>query len=544
MIAEIVPRVRLTRKLASFDYLIPPAVELHIGDVVSIPWRKKNIPGLVVKIKKTSTIPHLKKVNKKILLYSLHKAYVDAIFWFAKNYYISPALSFKTWLPDVPQKKSLLFKAISVAEKKLALSIPTSGVKKIQSIVQELTHKSQKPKTFMYSSYKDNVAVLYGLIRSARGKVLIIAPTVVDVRYLCSLFSDFSPIALHHDLNKAALWDAWEKAHCSEHVKLIIGTKTALFTFPDDLEYLIIDQEHSVHHKNYDQNPRYSVHDIAYYFFRSKKQCNVIFTSHAPRVTTYHATSPIVFQQPLKGNYITVDMLPTLSAHTQRYISSELEHTISRCKKILLFVNRVGVAKFLVCSECRALFEYGTVTQCTHCHNTHLYSAGFGTQKIASEIQKMFPLRSVCIVDRNHPVIPKEYDILIASEYIFDKIPLSQFNVLTILDTDRLLTRSEWRAHEKMYQLLTLFFTSHHHVLIQTFSPEHHILKNALSLNYTDFYKREFQTRKFFQYPPISRIVKIIMKFPKYHESIIKNPSENWLPPENGIIDIDPDTIF
>ena len=83
--AEVIPLVKLPKSLGIFDYKIPAGLidEIQIGQLVEIPFRKKNIFGIIIKLKKDAGITHknLKEIvsikNKKIL--ALYQ--IDLIFW-------------------------------------------------------------------------------------------------------------------------------------------------------------------------------------------------------------------------------------------------------------------------------------------------------------------------------------------------------------------------------------------------------------------------------------------------------------------------------
>src|SRR5574340_743742 len=109
MFAEIIPLARLPKNLSSFDYEIPKNFpgQIKIGQMVKIPFRGKNVGGIVIAIKEkpTGNIGVIKKIIKILDQgENLDAVHLSILRWMAEYYLVSPALILKTFLPEPPQK--------------------------------------------------------------------------------------------------------------------------------------------------------------------------------------------------------------------------------------------------------------------------------------------------------------------------------------------------------------------------------------------------------------------------------------------------------
>ena len=93
-----------------------------------------------------------------------------------------------------------------------------------------------------------------------------------------------------------------------------------------------------------------------------------------------------------------------------------------------------------------------------------------------------------------------------------------------IMNADSLLNFPDFRAYERTFQLLTQVAgragrtKKRGKVLIQTYNPYHHILKQVVTNDFLNMFKEQLSDRKQFKYPPINKIIKITFKHKDYNK--------------------------
>jgi primosomal protein N' (replication factor Y) len=97
-------------------------------------------------------------------------------------------------------------------------------------------------------------------------------------------------------------------------------------------------------------------------------------------------------------------------------------------------------------------------------------------------------------------------------------LDFERVNLVGVFDIDRALHFPDFRAHERVFQLLTQVSgrAGRHSgkglVLIQTANPAHPVLELVQAHQYEQFYQREIAQRQLHHYPPFYRLIKITVK--------------------------------
>jgi primosomal protein N' (replication factor Y) len=153
-----------------------------------------------------------------------------------------------------------------------------------------------------------------------------------------------------------------------------------------------------------------------------------------------------------------------------------------------------------------------------------------GTQKLESEIKKMFPRAKIRRLDRDSLIKNDDYqqileefkkgdiDILIGTQMVIKGADFTNIDLIGIISADTLLNLPDYRSGEKTFQLLSEVISSFKkisspkEVIIQTFNPEHHCIMAIKEQDYNYFYQKEVELRKELNYPPFTHIIKIEIK--------------------------------
>ena len=244
-----------------------------------------------------------------------------------------------------------------------------------------------------------------------------------------------------------------------------------------------------------------------------------------------------------------------MNGHFSEALLMSIQETVDRGEQVLLFQNRRGFAPQQECQSC------GHVPQCKHCDvsltyhkssrsirchycgysekNTTACKAcnkqdvklkGFGTEKIEDELQSLFPDRVIKRMDLDttrkknayegilNAFEEQEIDILVGTQMISKGLDFNHVGLVGVLSADQMLNFPDFRAYERAFQMLCQVSgragrkQSDSEVIIQTFQPEHEVLKLVEAHNYKDLLKSQLQERQAFRYPPYHRLIHITVR--------------------------------
>jgi primosomal protein N' (replication factor Y) len=225
-------------------------------------------------------------------------------------------------------------------------------------------------------------------------------------------------------------------------------------------------------------------------------------------------------------------------------------------EQCILFVNRRGSARFMLCRECGYLplcpscevamslnlsdaldprivcHHCGRFKRleerCPRCDSRKYRPFGVGTQRIELEAREHFKGARVQRWDSDvarrkgsHERIvraleAREIDILVGTQMLAKGLDLPQMTVVGVVDADVGLSLPDYHAHERTFQLLSQVAGRAGRrdlpgwVYIQTYEPEAAPIQCAANHDYRAFYEHELAHRRRAGYPPFSRLVRLI----------------------------------
>ncbi|MCR5742565.1 MAG: primosomal protein N' [Lachnospiraceae bacterium] len=368
-------------------------------------------------------------------------------------------------------------------------------------------------------------------------------------------------------LSTGERYDQFLKAERGE-IDIMIGPRSALFTPFKNLGLIVIDEEHEDSYKS-EQAPRYSAREVAIHRCEMKGGF-VVLGSATPSVeSTYLADKNIYKRVYLRNRGVagaslakvtTVDMREEMKAGNRSILSRALHDMIadrlSKGEQIMLFLNRRGYANFISCRSCgeaimcpncdisMTYHEDGTLRchycghtmrlpkTCPKCGSKYLAGLGIGTEKACELVSAQFPSARILRMDMDttakkgsHEKILQafsdhEADILLGTQMIVKGHDFKNVTLVGILVADRSLYAPTYRAAEKTFQLLTQAAgragrgSNPGDVVIQTYRPEHYAVKSAAEQDYQAFYDREIHFRLGLGYPPVRRLMSLLLEHP------------------------------
>ena len=384
-------------------------------------------------------------------------------------------------------------------------------------------------------------------------------------------------VVLHSSLQKRTRWDGW-RSLATGRAKIAIGARSAIFAPVHNLGIIILDEEHDSSYKGH-ESFRYHAKDVA--LIRAKvAKCSVVLGSATPSLETmYGVKQKKITYVPLPKRKLSdthknlvhvVDMLlakkeAKKSDNISLKLFNAIQEAISRNEQSFVLFNRRGFATYLQCDEC------GDPLYCKHCDVTmtfhqkrnlvacHYCGAQFsppkqcftcinerskdptakigdyvlrgaGTEKVFEELQTLFPKNKVVRLDRDVADNAEEYekilddvrgqkiDIVVGTQIIAKGHDLPGVTVVGVVDCDVALHLPDFRAGERMAQLLIQVagragrHKEHGQVFLQTRVPLHPAVLAALHDNYNAFARSEMEARLSAWYPPYAKLLRIVVQ--------------------------------
>ena len=357
---------------------------------------------------------------------------------------------------------------------------------------------------------------------------------------------------------------AWQ--HCLEPDQplVVVGTRSAMFMPLDPLGLVVLDEEHDSSYKQDSPMPCYHARDLA---MDRVQSCGgrVVLGSATPSLDSWVQLSPDgpltlaclrrrISEQPLPPVHV-VDMRHELAEGHRRLISrplmERLQQLPERGEQAVVLVPRRGYSPFLGCRSCGEVVQCPhcdvalTVhrghggrqwlrchwcdhraeieTRCNHCGSTAFKPFGAGTQRVlellAEELEDLRLLRfdrdSTGGRDGHRRLLDRfaagEADVLIGTQMLAKGMDLPRVTLAAVLAADGLLHRPDLRAGEQALQLLLQLAgragrgERPGQVLVQTYSPEHPVIRHLVDGRYEDFLAQEIQLRREAGLVPFSR---------------------------------------
>ena len=396
--------------------------------------------------------------------------------------------------------------------------------------------------------------------------VLILVPeislTPIMVNNVYSRFNEKVAI-LHSGLTNAERYDEYRKI-LNKEVNVVVGTRSAIFAPLDNIGLIIIDEEHSESYKQ-DNLPYYHAREVA--IMRSKiNNAKVLLGSATPSFESKTKAMKGIYNfvkidkriNKLKlPETVIVDMSKSMNLSRDSYLFSKplisaINEALARKEQIILLLNRRGYSTYVSCRKCGHIFKCPNcdialtyhnndkMLKCHHCGHVELMSeycpecgsnyiayTGFGSEKIVSEVNRLFPTARVLRLDSDVSEVRGnikkaidsfsnyEADILVGTQMIAKGHDFPRVTLVGIVLADVGLSMPSFRSSERVFQLITQAIGRSGRsdlsgkAIIQTYLPNHYSILLASKQNYDAFFNYEMRIRHIQQYPPFSFLLSI-----------------------------------
>lgn len=394
----------------------------------------------------------------------------------------------------------------------------------------------------------------------ARGQqVLVLVPEIGLTPQLVGRFRArlAAPlVALHSGLADRERLDAWLNAR-SGAAPVVIGTRLAVFTPLPNLGLIVVDEEHDASFKQQDSF-RYHARDVA--IVRAKQRnIPIILGSATPSLETLWNAQQGRYQHARLPDRAGNAVLPTLQLVDIRGqklregiaapVLNEMRRHLADGNQVLLFLNRRGYAPVLLCHDCgwvgvcphcdARLTLHLTAGQlrchhcdlrqriperCPSCASAELIAVGKGTERVDRAVREVFPDATIARIDRDttqrkgaleallDTARRGDAQILIGTQMLAKGHDFPNVTLVCILDADSALFSVDFRAGERLAQLITQVggragrADKRGMVLIQTHHPDHALLRALTSAGYPGFAQNALAERREAALPPFCNL--------------------------------------
>ena len=452
-------------------------------------------------------------------------------------------------------KKTFKLKNLSQKQQEIANKLPLENFQ-----VSFLDGVTGSGKTEVYFH------LIAKILEKESGQVLFLLPEIVLTTQLIRNFRDrfnFEPEIWHSKITNSGKEKIFHSI-ISGDIRVLIGTRSALFLPFKDLKAIIIDEEHDDSFKQEDQIS-YHGRDMA--IVRAKiENIPILLGSATPSLETYrNAISGkyrhfVLTEKFSRNDDVKIKIIDLKKENLEKnhFLSQQLLDQIALNlldrRQSLLFLNKRGYASVTICKKC------GDIINCPNCSTNATYHqkinklichycgyndfipkkcqkceeknsfllSGVGIEKIKEEIKEKFPKARIALMTSDEikdldiakkiidKILNDEIDIIIGTQMIAKGYHFPKLSLVGIVDADASFYNNSLRTSEKSYQLLTQIIGRagrekyQGQVLMQSFNPKNPIFEYIINQDRNKFLDQELAQRKLLNLPPFGKMAEII----------------------------------
>lgn len=363
---------------------------------------------------------------------------------------------------------------------------------------------------------------------------------------------------LHSALSERERFDAWQACRRNE-IDVVVGARSAVFAPLSDVRLIVVDESHETSYKQ-DVVPRYRTVAVARERMRRENGL-LLMGSATPSVESYAAARQGkigLIELPLRATNLplpavrVVDLAQEFEAGNRRIFSAvlvqALAHRLKTGEKSVLFVNRRGSARFVLCRSCGSVpdcprcsvtlaahrserllrchycdFQTAIPALCPACGSENVKEFGIGTEAVVDEVRRLFPQARVLRMDSDstthvgdHARILTAFeeagDVLVGTQMVAKGLDYPTVTLAAVVAADIGLHAADFRAAERSFALIAQVCgrsgrARPGEAIVQTYAPTHPAIAFAAKHDYHGFALRELQEREAVGYPPACRLV-------------------------------------
>lgn len=419
----------------------------------------------------------------------------------------------------------------------------------------------------------------------ASGKqVLYLLPEVALTEHLVAKMSGFLPVEIgvwHHFYSSHERTELYDRI-LKNQIQFVVGTKGAVFAPFTDLGLIVVDEEHESSYKQFDKKPFYHGRDSAFQLAKLHN-ANFLMGSATPsyemqfavkqnRVVKANITEKYDGGKPAELMFLNVTELKKAGQMNSLFsdpAKMAIEKALELKQRVVVYHNRKGYVPYIECEDCGLTtqckncdisltyykssdnqrcsycgYQQSVPAKCIACGSQSLKLKGTGTEKLAEELGQLFPKARIARFDqqsmRKREDFQKilvafelgEVEILVGTQLLAKGIDIENIGLVVVPDSDMLLHIPDFRSHERAFQQLQQLLgrigrrSERGLMMIQTYQPEHEVLKALKADDYNGLMLTEMEQREAFEYPPFTKLLKIDVK---HLDAQVATEASRWL---------------
>jgi len=403
-------------------------------------------------------------------------------------------------------------------------------------------------------------------IREGRQALVLLPEIALSAQWLERFRRRFGvdPALWHSELSSRTRRDTW-RAVAEGEAPVVVGARSALFLPFPDLGLIIVDEEHETAFKQED-GVIYHARDMAVVRARLAGAACLLVSATPSLETLTNAETGRYDHLHLAERHgsaglpkvETIDLrrdMPERGRFLSPKLIEAVTDTLARGEQAMLFLNRRGYAPLTLCRACGHRLRCPNCTawlvehraqrrlQCHHCGHAEpvprfcpecnaegsMTPVGPGVERVLEEVEAQFPdARRIVMASDTIPgpaaataaaeaIAARQVDLIIGTQIVAKGWHFPHLTLVGVVDADLGLAGGDLRAAERTLQLLHQVSGRAGRaeapgvVLLQTFSPDHPVMRALVSGDVAAFMEEEAAGRRPGHWPPFGRLAALIV---------------------------------
>jgi primosomal protein N' (replication factor Y) len=403
-------------------------------------------------------------------------------------------------------------------------------------------------------------------LRQGRQALVLLPEIALSAEFLTRVEARFGarPAEWHSGVTLTERRRVW-KMVAEGQAQVVVGARSALFLPFQDLGLVVVDEEHDTSYKQ-EEGVLYNARDMAV-LRASITGAQVVLASATPSLESWANADAGKYRKLVLTARFGAAVLPEMrsldmrneSLPPNRWISTALQHAIkarmAKGEQALLFINRRGYAPVTLCRAC------GQQVGCDHCDarmvehrflkrlvchqcgeskpvpstcpscqaEDKLAAVGPGVERLAEEAAELFPEARIAVLSSDLYGTARELkaqilaiaeggaDVIIGTQLVAKGHNFPKLTLVGVIDADLGLQGGDLRAAERTFQLMRQVAgragraEAPGAALLQTYQPEHPVIRAILAGDEEAFWKAEAEERRAAGMPPYGRLAGVIL---------------------------------
>ncbi len=554
----------------SLTYSYPD--KLSARSLVSVPLRRKVVSAIVAREVKQPKF-EVKNIKAVVSEKPLPKFTYKTASWMSDYYATSLGEALKLFtLPRPiirPSNKSGLHEEMNASFDQLQLDMPLNSEQ--QRVINEINQSPSHTVLLHGDTGTGKTRIYVELAKSvlSKGKsAIILTPEIALTAQLVSIFEgqvSGRVYAFHSQHTYSQRKKTWLDILNSKEPVIVVGARSALFSPVEKIGLIILDEAHEPSYKQ-DQAPRYHTARVASQM-GLLAGAKVLLGTATPLATDYYLADQhkaivrirkLALGEQQAPQSVIVDKKNSTEFTSSPYLSDQLltlmESTLKAGKQVLIYLNRRGSARLILCSNCGwqmdcpncdiPLVYHGDIhkaqchicgfnqsppSKCPSCMHVDILFKSIGTKALADSLESLFTGYKLKRFDSDNRVgervneiypelVKGGIDIIVGTQILAKGLDLPKLGLVGIVTAEDSLALPDYSAEERAFQLLyqVMGRVGRGHgkgsIVIQTYHPESTVIRSAINKDYLRFYEYLLKQRQGFRFPPYSYLLKLIIR--------------------------------